>query len=388
MIINKLKSNIVLALAALVFILGIWLLVGAGGQASAPSDAQLQEKVGDLVEGYKVEDSVLSWTVTASGRLHPLDELQIVAEVSGKISAIDDRMRTGGRFEKGEVLFVIDPKTYKLDLARAEAGLKSAKANAEKARLDASRAQELFDKGNVAQATVDAASAALSSADANMADAEARLETAREMLSRTTVKAPFNALVVDEILSLDSFVSPGQSVAMIMGADRAEMAISLQQAQVIALAQTYRKSGGQPIPVIARPGNGAVGSMPIEGKIVRLSPVIDQKSRTATVVAEFENVFSSENAGRVFGNDYMTVEIQATSDRPLWKVPYGAIRKGQYIWVVGEDNRIRKVPVNVKSSDDGIGIVESNSPLGGKTIMLTLLAEEIEGMPVRLASKR
>lgn len=378
------KSNFGLVIGLAIFVVGSMLALSASpSMDAAPEGARISQS--ELVETYTITESTEGWSINAEGRLKAQDELQIVAEVAGKVAWIDPRMLAGGRFSEGDILFKIDPVTYQNDALRAAAAVKAAEANLSRLAAAKSRAERLFDQGNISEASLDAASAALASAEADLAQANAALATANELLTRTEIKAPFNAIVVSESVSLDSYVAPGQSVAHLMSSDKAEMAISLQRDEMDAIVKTYIQSGGKPLDVIAMPGSGAISSLSLSGQLKRISPIVDRQSRTATIIAEFDDVFTANNRGQIFGDDFMRIEIKVVSDAPLWEIPYGAIRGGRFVWVVGDDNRIHSQAVEVLSTDGRSGIVSSQADLTGKRLMLTLLAEEIDGKAVRLA---
>jgi len=378
-------STIGLLIGIGVFAAGSLLAVTASPDTEATQQG-VAEAQGELVEAFVVTEQTEGWSIKSEGRLKAQDNLQIVAEVTGKVTWIAPQMLAGGRFNKGQILFKIDPVTYQNDKARAAASVKAAEANLSRSASAESRSKRLFSQGNISQAALDAAIAALAGAEADLTQAKAALDTAAELLTRTEIRAPFNAIVVSESISLDSYVGPGQSVAHLMSSDKAEMAISLQPDEMDAIVKTYKQTGGRPLDVIARPGSGAISSISLPGQLKRISPIVDRQSRTATIIAEFNDVFTQTNSGQVFGDDFMRVEIKVVSDIPLWKIPYGSIRKGRFVWIIGDDNRIRPQPVTVLSTDGQTGIISSQRNLSGKRLMLTLLAEELDGKAVRHAA--
>ncbi|GHF17447.1 RND superfamily efflux pump MFP component [Kordiimonas sediminis] len=383
---STIASNLSIFAGVCVLVIGFMLLTAGGNDtlAQSGSNSEVLNRA-ELIETMSVNSKVSSYMIKATGRLTPQSQLQVVGEVAGKITYINPSFKVGGRIAGGDILFKINPTTYEADLANAEAAHASSLAQLAKVKADHARAQDLFDKGHVSEAVVDTADANLAAAEAGVKQASAQIQLAQERLSKTVIRAPFEALVVSETVSKDSFVSPGQVLADLMNTDRAEIAISLKSDEVMAVARTYEAKGKKPISVVAKPGNGAVGSQEIKGHITRIAPVVDPRSRTAVIIAEFDDVFSPENMGRVFGNDFMSVEIEASSTEPLWEIPYGIIRKGAYVWLVGDDNKIHQQPIRVLATSGSKAVVTSEKSLDGQALMVTLLAEEFSGKPVRVA---
>ncbi|MGY8985217.1 MAG: efflux RND transporter periplasmic adaptor subunit [Sphingomonadales bacterium] len=381
--------NITVVGGLIIFFLGLLLAISGIRNSPQAQDSSYNSIVKpELVETYTVIASTTSYKILSAGRLRPQFLLNVVSEVSGKITYVNPMLKTGGRFFKGDTLLRINDTPFKAEVARSEANLESAEAQLIKSKADYSRTVSLFENGNTSEAVKDGVIAYLRASQANVKKADAQLTLAKETLKKTIINAPFEVLVIKESVSPDGFVTPGKILAELMDANMGEIAISLQPSEMTAVARTYQQNGEKPISVIARPGNGAVGSLSIKGLINRISPVVDATSRTGVIIAEFENVFSQENVGRVFGDDFMTVEIEAKSDEPLWQVPYGAIRKSAFIWTVSNENKIHRKDVTVQWTGDGMALVSSQQPLVGERILMTFLPEEIEGKFVRISESR
>jgi RND family efflux transporter MFP subunit len=108
-----------------------------------------------------------------TGRLAPIEEVEVQARVNGYL--LSHHFEEGQPVEKGQLLFVIDPRPYEATLARARA------------------AQE------EAEAMLHAAEAKVREAEANRKQVQARLELARARLKRARRLAPTGAISEDEI---------------------------------------------------------------------------------------------------------------------------------------------------------------------------------------------
>lgn len=104
-------------------------------------------------------------TVTATGKIQPMTQVNISADVSAKITRLD--VKEGDWVEKGTLLLQLDRERYAAAVASAEANLAAAEANANlvkenmtKARKDHDRSRQLYDKALESEASLDSSYAA------------------------------------------------------------------------------------------------------------------------------------------------------------------------------------------------------------------------------------
>jgi HlyD family secretion protein len=146
-------------------------------------------------------------TVTATGRIQPVTQVNISADVSAKITRLE--VAEGEWVEKGRLLLELDRERYLAEVESAEANLRAsqsqAKAVAEgltKAEKDLERSRSLFEQKLEPQAALDAA---IATAEAERArhrstldqaeQSRAALKQARDALSKTSIYAPMSGTV-------------------------------------------------------------------------------------------------------------------------------------------------------------------------------------------------
>lgn len=114
----------------------------------------------------------------------------------------------GNHIDKGQTLFRIDEGTYKADVMRAEANLKKALAEADKARRDLDRIRPLYEKNAASQLDLDNAEVAYDAATAEVMGCRADLNTAEITLGYTTVRAPISGYISGKTPDIGTFVGP------------------------------------------------------------------------------------------------------------------------------------------------------------------------------------
>jgi HlyD family secretion protein len=166
-----------------------------------------------------VERGDLEVTVTATGTLEPLNDVDISSELSGIVRKVlvdyNDSVRAG------QVLAELDTDKLKADVAHERATLASSKARVKEAEASAAQAQLDFEryrrlastktaseqKYEEAKATYERGVAAVESAEADVAVAQANLELKETDLRKASICSPIDGIV------LLRNVDPGQTVA-------------------------------------------------------------------------------------------------------------------------------------------------------------------------------
>jgi RND family efflux transporter MFP subunit len=369
-------------------VIGVAAMLVAGGANSTGQNADdVRAAIAPIVETAIVTPAKSSYTITAPGRLRALHNISVVGEVAGKITYISPKLVLGGRFDAGETLLEINKIDFEVEVARAEAGLASAKATYTQAEADKKRRLELFARGASTEAARDQAVAGFETAVASLKQAEVQLRLAKENFARATVTAPFPALVTAKTASVGGYVAPGQELARLIDARSAELVAGLSPRDAEALSYAISQSNGLGVDALAKPNDGSVGTAVLHGKIERFSPVVDATSRSALVVAVFSDAFVASNQGQVFADDFMTLEVSVKAKyEQVWHVPYGALRRDEYIWLINAQGELTKQIVTVLDSNNGIAMIASERDISDAKVLLTALSEEKNGLKVNPVS--
>src|SRR5206468_8897005 len=110
-----------------------------------------------------------------------------------------------------DVLFEIDPRTYRAALAQAEANLGQAEAHVRRLGLDLDRYQRLRGTGAVSREDYDKAVGDKAEAEAAVGSAAATRDTARLNLDFTKVKAPVDGRVSRIIVTVGNLIQSGET---------------------------------------------------------------------------------------------------------------------------------------------------------------------------------
>lgn len=159
------------------------------------------------VQAEKVQRHTITETVIANGKIYPLLQVHISAEVSGEI--IELPIKEGQFIHKGDLLLKINPKTPLAMLNEAKASLESARAsittaaaNLERSEADYKRNKDLFDRKLISEAEyigfkvgLDIARASLEGAKHQVDQAQGSVDSAQDSMDKTTIVAPLDGTI-------------------------------------------------------------------------------------------------------------------------------------------------------------------------------------------------
>lgn len=161
----------------------------------------------------------LTVTVTATGTLTPINQVEVGSELSGIVASVEvdynDRVRTGQTLARLDTTKLqAQARQIRASLEAARARAQQAQATLEEARVQFARAEQLAgmqlvpaSELDTARATLKRAEADRASAAAAVAQAEATLQTTETDLTKTVIRSPIAGVV------LQRSIEPGQTVA-------------------------------------------------------------------------------------------------------------------------------------------------------------------------------
>ncbi|HVV71996.1 MAG TPA: efflux RND transporter periplasmic adaptor subunit [Verrucomicrobiae bacterium] len=289
--------------------------------------------------------------VTANGSLNPVQTVEVGSQISGVITRIN--VDFNSRVKAGDIVAQIDPATYERAQGQAEAELASAEAAEELAQLNYDRGQELFNSSLISKSDFDQLRVSLRQAKAQVKTRRALLESAQVDLSRTTIHAPIDGVVITRK------VEAGQTVAAAMTTPTLfTIANDLHKMQIEAAVSEADIGGiqeGQKVQftVDAFPGRLFEGSV----RQVRYAPSTNQNVVTYSSIVEVDNKDLKLRPGMTANARFITAER-----KDVLKIPLAAIRfhPPAGVTVVGQTNEPTTKPAG--------GLIE-NGPFKGLPVM-------------------
>lgn len=149
-----------------------------------------------------------------TGRFEAAERVEIRSQVSGYLDKVG--FEDGEIVPKGDLLFVIDQRTFRAEVARAEANVAAAEAQRSLAQIELDRATQLAERNVGTAQDVDRTTATLANAEAQLAVAEAELRQARLNLDFTEIRAPITGQMSNRKVDPGNLVVGGTNNATLL----------------------------------------------------------------------------------------------------------------------------------------------------------------------------
>jgi len=337
-----------------------------------------------LVDTIPVRVESLNLIVESRGTVLPRTETVVSAEVSGKIISVSEHFVAGGFFREGDVLLRIDPSDYDAALKRAQANLAAMQAqySDQKARSDQALKdwQNLGRTGEPSDLTL--RKPQLAEAQAGVKSAEADIQKAQRDLERTAIKAPYDGLVRSKQVDIGQYLAPGAMLGVIFAIDTAEIRLPLAIADLefveLPTATGSADDARSPVTLSAE-GTGLSGRW--QAEIVRTEGVIDQNSRVIYAVAQVVDpyaVLGQSQQPELRMGTFVHAEIEGIWLENIVTLPRAALKEGNTVLVVSPENELEIREVDVIRAEPRTIYVKGGLK-NGEHVVVTAIEAPIPG---------
>lgn len=246
---------------------------GNGGESLKPENFEMSE----------VRRGTLTYEVTATGTINPINTVTVGTQVSGIVETVladynDD-------VKKGQVLALLDASTLKETMEKSYASYELAQAKERKAKLNYDRIKKLYQDKLTSSASLEDAEIEYKEASANVLSAKADYNIAKKNFEYATITSPVSGTVISKE------IEQGQTVAASFETPTLfEVAEDLSKMQIEASVSEADIGYIKPdMPVLftvdAYPNDTFAGTI----RQVRLSPTEDENVVMYTVIIEIDN---------------------------------------------------------------------------------------------------
>ena len=323
-------------------------------------------------------------TVRTQGTVMPKHEIDLVAEVSGRIQTVQPAYVAGGFFEREQSLLAIDDRDYLVALMSAKARLADAERRlAEERGLARQAKREWRDLGNQQANDLFVRKPQLAFATASLEFAKADLAKAELDVERTRIRAPFTGRIKAVAADLGQYVSKGSKVATIYDTSIATVRLPLTEKQAALVNLPLTKSAaGSPAKVVL---SGVIAGEAYQwhGVLARADAYVDANSRMYYAIVEIP-VAAEENRGApLIPGVFVTAKIEGKTLSNVVKLPRAALYKRDQIFVVDDENLAKKMAVKVLRKTPDYIWVKGDLAASGRVVLdkQSLLKEGAEVSP-------
>jgi len=298
--------------------------------------------------------------IRAIGNVKPRSTVDVRALASGQLTRV--LFKEGDDVRAGQLLFAIDPRPYEAALSQARANLARDEAQARNAESQAARYADLVKKDYVTREEYEKYTTAADAARATLAADRAEVQNAQLQLSYCEIRSPIDGRTGGLMVHPGNLVKANDTTPLVVinQVTPVYVEFSIPESQLTQL----RALGNTKIAVNALPQGG--GQPIANGTLSFVDNAIDPQTGTITLKATFPN------ANRALWPGQFVNVAAVLSEKPnSIVVPAQAVQngqKGQYVYVVKQDNGVEMRPVRVSQSLDTVAVID-NGVSAGETVV-------------------
>ena len=341
---------------------GGWAVYGRQGGGEAGSAAAAEKGAQSVpVRTAVVEAREMPVRVDVIGTVEPLATVAVKSRIDGLI--IEVGFAEGDFVNAGQVLFRMDDRAARAQLAQAEANLLRDQAQLADAARILARNEALAERGFAAKATLDTARAAHEALKAATAAGDAQIRNLRTLLDYTIVRAPIEGRTGAQAFKLGSNVKANESALVTINQTRPiAVTFAVPQTELAAIRAAQAK---KPLPVTVR----VRGTKPLtaDGTLTFIDNAVDQTTGTITLKATLANRDET-----LWPGQFVDVSVLVETMPNVPSVTSAAVLVGQdgaYVFVVGHERSAEARPVTVDRTVDGVAFVSHGLAVGERVIV-------------------
>ena len=346
------------------------------------------ERMAPLVRTAVLQPENYTFSIPAMGTVIPARETGLEVSVGGEVIYVHPEFTEGGMFAKGTKILQVDPKDYELAvqqkrraLADAEYSLKLEQGHQDVARQEWSL---LYGDKPIDEGESDLAlrKPHLEKVQVEIEAARAELEQAEINLQRTTLTAPFNALVLNSYVEMGSQVSSQERLADLVGTDTYWVRVSLpiDRLKWVQVPNGDQEAGSE-VDIFYRADNVKTG------RVARLLPDLSKEGRMARLLIEVADPLDlqakDEKKPMLLIGEYVRVSIEGEELHNVYRVPRSALRNDREVWIVDEESKLAIRPVKTIWRDqDTVVVRDGFKP--GEALVISDIPAPVAGMDLRV----
>jgi membrane fusion protein, multidrug efflux system len=352
-------------LVGLVMIAGV-----AGGYlgwqhfAHGPSAAKPEPPPPVPVIATTVQKQNFPIVLTGIGNVAALNTATVRSMVTEQIVSID--FKDGQSVKKGELLAQLDPSSLQAQLDQAEANLARDQAHLQNAQINLSRYVPLEKKGFAPEQQVATQQAMIAQQQATIKADQAAIEYAKTQLSYTKLVAPFDGVAGIRLLDVGNIIHattsrgfPGEPNALVV----------INQVQPISVMVTLAAADIPKVQDALAKGSVKVIALSADGKTeldTGTLAAIDNQASTTSGTISLKAIFPNPNR-RLWPGMFVNVRVVTSVQDNGLTVPLEAVQQGpqgQYVFVVGPDDKVSMQPVSVRETLNGVALIDKGLSAG------------------------
>lgn len=326
-----------------------------------------------VIPVFTAKTEKIKFTKDFVGQTYGLFDISIRARVDGYLEGI--HFKEGGRVQKGQLLYSIDPSPLDAKVAEALSMVAQAKTNLIKAESDYNRYKPLAETNAVSQTDYDAAVASFGAAQASLEAANASLEYAKIQQSYSKIYSPISGIIGRSEAKVGDYVGREPNPVVLNTVSRLDSILvrfHLTEQQYLNLAKFTKAQETLATPVKERKADimlfFADGSQHSEfGRIDFIGRNIDPTTGTLMVQASFPNPGELVRPGQ-----FARLRLVLSEPIETLLIPLKCLQEvqGEYnVFVVNDENKIEFRAVELGETQQDMVVIKSGIEINERVVL-------------------
>ncbi len=325
----------------------------------------------------QAETRTIAVALKALGTVTPVNTVVVRSRLDGELVRV--HFNEGQRVKAGEVLAEIDPRTYEVALAQAEAQRSENQARLGNARADLQNFRSLFERQLIPRQQLATQESLVKQVEGSVQSNDAQVNNAKLQLSFTKIVAPISGRLGLRQVDVGNLVRSGDTngIVVITQMQPISVLFTVPEVDLPAVLDALRANNSPAVEAWDRAETTSLA----RGTLRTVDNQIDTTTGTIRLRAIFENTDE-----KLFPNQFVNINLKLSTVRAATVVPAATIQRasfGTFVYVIKPDGKatIRKVTLGV-SEGERVAITEGVAP--GERIVLEGVDALEEGAAVEI----
>ena len=299
----------------------------------------------------------------ALGTVTALNTINVRSRVAGELVKIN--FQEGQQVKAGDLLAVIDPRSYQIALQQAEGTLMQNQALLKNAQIDVQRYRDLYKEDSVAKQTLDTAESLVGQYQGTIKTNQAAVGDAKLNLDFTQIRAPISGRIGLRQLDVGNLVAANDTTALAVITQTRPITVNftLPEKDLADVLGHYR-SGDK---LLVQAWDRGDTKLQAQGVLASIDNQIDLTTGTLKFKARFDN-----DNEILFPNQFVNARLLANTLKNVVLVPSAAVQfgvNGTFVYVMEGDKKVRIRQLKTGPSDENTTVITEGLAAGDRVVL-------------------
>lgn len=343
-------------------ILGLALVLAGCGKSGGETAAAVKAPAMVPVTLAAVEVRSVPYDITAIGNVEPVASVAVKSRVDGQI--IEVRIKDGQDVSKGQLMFLIDPRPFQIQLQQAESNLSRDRALLATATAQEARYRDLLTKNYISQDGYAQVKSNLDVAAATVKTDEGSIANAKLQLEFTRIQAPINGRLGKVEQARGNLVKANDSNSLVVLNQVNPIYVSFSvPEQSLPKIREAMVRGKLPVHALGRDGGTAESS----GELSFIDNAVDAGTGTIRLRGIFKN-----QQNTLWPGQFVNVSLRLGEQTDAVVIPAVAVLtgpKGSFVYTVTPEATVAMREITVTRITPEGAVIEKGLAAGEKIVV-------------------